>query len=645
MEREPTPAADGPPAGAADSRLWLLVLLGLVAWQGWLTLSLFGPGDPWRRLLGDEPVLSGRHPLHLYHGYLGARSFFDRGSLCCYDPSFQAGYPKTPVFDSGSRPAELFLIVTGGSFRPAAYKVGLALCCLLAPLLLTAAARGAGLSRAAACLATALGVLVWWGRPCRDALEAGDLDLLLAATAALAQFGLLLRFDRVPGPAAWLGVLATGYLGWFAHPLFFALLLPLALVYYLSVGARHGLLWHVSLLGGLAGAVAGNAFWLKHWLNYWWIAAPPEAGSALLPHRTFQTLWSAPLWGDPADRGLAVFLVLVGLAGVALLNGARRRAAARLFGLGALTFLSLAVLGVASEPVGRLATARLLTPALLFAAVPAAHAAARAFALAARTFGGGGRVALAAGCLVAAAVLWAPDSSEAVASRYARAEPLALGLGPERRAVLETVAAHTSPEARILWEDRPGVRRERHWTALLPVLTGGPAGGQRSYLGGLDPGATIEHAYAAFNDQALAGRHVSEWTADELRDFCRRYNVGWVVCWSPAAVQRFRAWEDAAPVAELADGGGGWLFAVRRAPSFALKGRATWLGADCERVALADVVPENGTVVLSLHHQAGMRATPSRVRVEREIDPHDPIPFVRLRLPGPVTRVTLTWEE
>jgi hypothetical protein len=27
-----------------------------------------------------------------------------------FDPAFHAGYPKTPVFDSGSRPAELFAI-------------------------------------------------------------------------------------------------------------------------------------------------------------------------------------------------------------------------------------------------------------------------------------------------------------------------------------------------------------------------------------------------------------------------------------------------------------------------------------------------------------------------------------------------------
>src|SRR5262249_44351131 len=110
MEIPPNPgteAAAAPRFGL--SQVWILALLGLIAWQGWTTLTLFGPDGPWERLLNNEPIISGRHPLHLYHGYLGAQSLRERGTTCCYDPFFQAGYPKTPVFDSGSRPAELFL--------------------------------------------------------------------------------------------------------------------------------------------------------------------------------------------------------------------------------------------------------------------------------------------------------------------------------------------------------------------------------------------------------------------------------------------------------------------------------------------------------------------------------------------------------
>src|SRR6266404_4879254 len=179
--------------------LWIIVLLSLLAWQGWMTLTLFGSEHAWQRLLDDQPIVSGRHPLHLYHGYLGAQALRERGTLCCYDPAFYAGYPKTPVFDGGSRPAELFLTLAGSTYRPEAYKLGLAACCLAVPLLLFAAARGVGLGRGVSCLAVALGLLTWWATPCRDLLEVGDLDILLAGLAALAQVGMLVRLDRKPG--------------------------------------------------------------------------------------------------------------------------------------------------------------------------------------------------------------------------------------------------------------------------------------------------------------------------------------------------------------------------------------------------------------------------------------------------------------
>src|SRR5580692_3549796 len=90
MERRRDPGTEGSATpGFRDCPAWAICLLGLIAWQGWMTLSLFGPSSRWENLLDDQPILSGRHPLHLYHGALGAQSFRDRGSLCCYDPAYQ----------------------------------------------------------------------------------------------------------------------------------------------------------------------------------------------------------------------------------------------------------------------------------------------------------------------------------------------------------------------------------------------------------------------------------------------------------------------------------------------------------------------------------------------------------------------------
>jgi hypothetical protein len=244
--------------------------------------------------------------------------------------------------------------------------------------------------------------------------------------------------------------------------------------------------------------------------------------------------------------------------------------------------------------------------------------------------------------LLLSAIGWAGHAHFSnLAARARGTVPFALGLGPERQATVATLVRLTTAEARILWEDRSGPQRGGRWTALLPLLT------DRAYLGGLDPDAGIEHAHAGFREQLLAGRPLSEWSDTDLEGFCERYNIGWVVCWSPSSIARFRAWKLAEPVAAVHDEGIGCLFTLQRRRSFALEAsKVAWLRADCQRIALGDVVPnQNGEVVLSLHYQAGLQVSPSRVVIERKVDPNDPIPFVRLRVPGPVARVTLTWEK
>ena len=91
---------------------WLLAVAAVAVGQLGLALPLFGP-DPWAAVADSRPLVGGRHPLHLYHGSLGATAFRERWAATSYDPQFQAGYPKTPVFDAGSRPAELFLLFAG----------------------------------------------------------------------------------------------------------------------------------------------------------------------------------------------------------------------------------------------------------------------------------------------------------------------------------------------------------------------------------------------------------------------------------------------------------------------------------------------------------------------------------------------------
>lgn len=655
--------------GMAGWLFWL-GFIGLLIWQGWLALGLFGD-QPWEALLDERPIVSGKHPQHLYLATVGALALHSTGGICVYDPAFQAVYLKTPIFN-GSRLGEVFLFLARGTCEAAAYKIGLVVICLLVPTLLVVAGLGMGLHKPAILGAAAVGLLLWWSPDGRETLEAGDSALLLASLALVAHFGLLIRFDRFPGFLVWQGMVVTACLGWFAQPLLFPIALPLLLVYYLNTGARHAsLTWHLSLLGAEVLALAINLPWLMDWVGFWWLRSDIPVSDALLPHRTLGTLWNAPLWGGPADRALAMVLLGSALVGVWIMNQTRQRAAARLFTMGAAGLMVLALLGISWEPLGDMGTSALLLPALWFAALPAAHAWHQSIVFlihvamvgrvsrpghtggtalesrptlegrplvgqAASLFRVGGLILLAAGLV--ALVAFCHEDLLFLARRTYHTEPLLIGLGPDREAVVETITSHTGPEARILWEDRPVSRKTPRWSALLPILTG------RAYMGGLDPDGTIEPSALSFLDQALEGRPIGTWSDEALDEYCKRYNIGWVVAWSPAVVKRFSAWDGAAQLAPLVDEVPGSLFAVKNSPrNFALKGQAQLVHADGHHITLADLVPDNGVIVLSFHYQAGMRASPSRVQIEKEPCGHDLIGFVRLRVAGPVARVNLTW--
>jgi len=627
---------------------WLLGVLALLTWQSWLTLALFGV-DPEVTLLNDAPIVSSMHPQNLYLGVVGSTSIRAQGRSTTYDWAHYVGYPKTPIFDGG-RLAELLLLLGGGTYQPAAYKIGYAVLCMLVPIFLLITGKSLGLGNTTTLLATFLGQLIWWGPHGKTALITGDCQLYLASLAAVAHVGLLISFHRSTGIASWFGLLITGALGWYLQPTLFPIALPLLLTYYLSVGERHDFLtWHVAFWWVEILALLVNLPWLIDWVDSWWLRTALPSAAGQLEHRTIATIWHAPLWGGETGRLLALVLLVSAAVGVVILNQTRHRAAARLFAMAAFGAMVLAFLGISWEPLGVVGTAALFAPALWFACIPATHAwvwtIERLWQL-----GGSGRLLLA---LIAAALVgvfsWYPEVPHHLFERCLPGEPLEIGLSTNRKAIVQTLIQHTNADARVLWEDRnathPSLPFQRggwggsRWAALLPILT------KRSYIGGLDPDSFIEHSSISLNQQGLLGRPIGTWSDPELMDYCRRYNVRWIVAWSPAVIDRLTEWPDAKKVERVQDDVRGWLFEVNRTPSFALKGKADILDADSQSITFGNVEPDQGEVVISLHYLAGMRASPGRVQVERASSGDGPVDFVRLRLAVPAARVTLTWER
>src|SRR5262249_32623028 len=147
---------------------------------------------------------------------------------------------------------------------------------------------------------------------------------------------------------------------------------------------------------------------------------------------------------------------------------------------------------------------------------------------------------------------------------------------------VRTIREGSTPEGRILWEDRGDGPRGAGWTALLPELT------QRQYLGGLSPELAIDHMTVRLADGKLVGRPIGGWTDEGLARFFERYNVTRVVCRSPDGIARLRRLPGVAAVADFkADGG--VMFALDRRPTYLLTGRGQVTQMDWRRVALSDV--------------------------------------------------------
>jgi hypothetical protein len=417
-------------------------------------------------------------------------------------------------------------------------------------------------------------------------------------------------------------------LSWYTQPLLVVGFLPFLLLYYLWVATQQGPVWHLAIVAAAVLSFGLNAGWLIEWTRYLWLYLPTD-GQLPQPAPFWPTVaaqWTKLLPNDPFVLGISA----VGLLGLLAMLGTNR-AAAWLLGIGALEYVAASSAGKFWPVLNAFGAEKLLLIAAWALALPCALVLTDAAVRLGRTCGG--RPIGAMLMMVALGGLaWAVNLPNLVLSRPL----LEIGLNKDREKIVRTLIEQTSPDARILWEDRKGP--DRGWTAMLSLLT------ERSFLGGLDPDGRVEHMYARLQDGNLAGQPLQELSTSQLLQFCERYNVGWVVCWTPESIACFRSYHFARQIAELKDGAGGVLFAIERKPSFFLKGTGQWVLADTQRIALADIVPENGEIILSMHYQSNMRVSPGYVQIEHSLDLNDPIPFIRLRVPGPVSRLSIVWE-
>ncbi len=630
------------------NRAWILVLAGILLAHAWLTLKRFDAEDPWSALTDDRPVLCGHHALHQYQGFRGAQALREAGEPNGYDPGFYAGYPKTILFDSGSRPAELFqwlaarVLDRGGEtvFRPAAYKIGLAGSWCLLPLLFGLAALSAGLGRWPACFAAALAALVLNTAPGGATLVDGRLDLPLAAGFAALATGLLLRCHARPGPGGLLALAGTVAILVFIQPLAFAGMAPVLAAYYLGTAGKHRFGWHLALLAAAAIGPVVHWPWMQEAIEQWWILTDPSGGEPV--ERSFEQLLSSgwqQFWppGESENPNRAWWLLAGGLLGCLVLLGLGRALVAGVLGTLLLVGLAVAAFVQTVCELPFLDGGAVCLSVMLISGLPLAGAVGRLAVIASSLCGSGltRLVGLTVSCAgLGGLCALAHEEIGRLVKECLQERPPLVGFPTEVAETLHRLREHTSEAGRILWEEEPATEA---WSPLLPIWTG------RMYVGGLGAAARIEHASIRLANGRLAGRELKDWSDAELDDYCRTYNIGWIVCRSEAARARFGDWRSDAAPTELPTGH--LLFDLPRPTSYVLVGKGAVEQVNHRGVILRDLQPVDGVVVLSFHYYARMVPSNDRVTVGRLKHGLSSVPLVRLSLPEPVSRLTLYWHD
>ncbi len=609
----------------------LLLLWGL---HGYLCLQWFG-AKPLEHLLSHEPIIIGQHALHYYHGLLGAKAFGDQSSTLVYDPGFQAGSIKSPWFDSESKPVEALFKLVGTTFAPQAYKwMVLALWWLL-PMCGCLAAALLGQGWGTRLLALAYGFLLLWSDFGLERMWQGDLATLWVAGGLLIWAAALTRLFTQPCWLTWLFwfLVQTSLL--FIQPFALLFILPTLLMFYLRVGWQRSGSWHLAFGVGFCLAIMLNFPWFRDAFRSGWMLSetPQDVGKpALYSMLDWPTHILALGW---FNLFLAACLLIGGGVGLSAMRRLLPSGATRSLLTLWLLLLLVAWVGPLWETLARLDPSRWFFAALLLGTLPCARLTRSLTeglsqaSCQSRWLGLASLIMLLTLLAMACYFMWPRNQNW----RWS-VQPLPIGLPRDVLDLVQVIRQETDGQARILWEED---EEDDAWSPLLAHVT------ERFWMGGLSPRIVIDHLQQRMSEGMLVGKPLTDWTVQEWEHWVRQYNIGWIVVRSPATLTQLRSLASIQMEKRLPHGR--VLVTLQRQPTYFLKGQGRVLSVDSQRITLTDIEPEGGEIILSMHYLARIRSTNARARVERSWQMGDAVPFIRIGMVGPMTRLTLFWQD
>jgi hypothetical protein len=610
----------------------LVVIVAIFSLHAFGLTCLF---DVLAGLYNRDPIIDQDWGLHFHHlKSLEAFWQHDRSSWG-YNPLFMAGYPSNTIQDLSIKFFEfLALALSLIALTPIQwFKISAFIAMAAVPWLMYFSARnlfvGEQIRNTAAVLATLLATIYWWNSLPREMFFYGMIGYSTAAYASILGVSLFYRLFRQQ--TSWSAV----HLGWF---LFAITILPLhvqSLIIFLPsiVGlliARPKLIHRYVVLWTFAAAaisLALNLFWImpafthrgddvsKTIIEQLALFVSTDPLTLVKDYLAPMNFWSfrQSFW----EKGVRLMLLILGALGTIKLLRQGDKNLGILLVAALISLFLITYFGFLIPPLQAWQPLRFKVPFDLFLAVAAAYAVAdwlMANSRASRLY------AYTVPCLLfAASVTFLINIVHTESQGKLRLRTL---IRPEITEIARWVQQNTPDEARVLFEesgDETGFVYDGMYLSSFIAHWSG-----RELIGGPINLYNDRHHFAEFHSGRLFGRDIQVFTDDEIKRYFRLYNIGAVVAFHPASLQRLRSIPGLITLDRRL--GPVHLMRVNQPADWFIQGQ----GQVMAKLNRLEVSTGGATeVVLKYHWLHGLVSNPAATIVPVKIY-EDPIPFIKV---------------
>ena len=631
--KAPLPRTESRPAWPGE-RVSLMVTGVLFLFHGLALASLFVPLSG---VFNNQPIIEQDWGLHFHH-LESMEAFWRQDRIFWgYNPLFMAGYPSNTIQDLSIKFFEFSALglSTLGLAPIQWFKILAFLAMAAVPWLMYFAARNLFFDRddiknGVALVAALLGTAYWWNSLPREMFFYGMVGYAPASYAGV--WGVTLLYRIAKDSALW----SPTHLTWLIlalviiplHVQSIVLFLPAIIALLIVPGnifRRNLVIWTAA---AAALSLLANSPWLVTAFNH---RSDDVAATIVDQLPLFTSIdplvflkdyigpngyWTfrPPLW----EKGFRLMLLSLGSWGTWKLLRSDNRTAGVIIASSGIALFLIAYFGSLVPFVRSWQPLRFKVPLDLFLALAASYILAHALARRSLTSRPYILPVLATCGLLAFMVnLFATETRGTMLLRTR--------VRPELNAILEWIEKETPADARVLFEesgDETGfVYDGMYLSAFIPHWT------SRELIGGPINLYNDRHHFAEFHSGKLLKKEIQALTDEAIRNYFQLYNIGAVVAFYPASVQRLRAVPGLVTLERRV--GPVHLMRVNQPLSWFFQGEGK-VKAGLNRLYLSEL--KGKEIILKYHWTKGLSASPPAQIVPIRIY-DDPIPFIKIMEP------------